>query len=105
MFKQPEIPKFRYVPRYYDPKKEAKDVRMKRADEGSNPPEPGSEEEREAFRERLHATLTSNSLRQRSQPFYSSSIFRFFAILLVLIFATLFLYAKYGDRLISLFVK
>ena len=99
MFKQPQIPKFRYVARYYDPKKEAKERRLRHAQD-TNP-----EAQREAFRERFHARLAENSIRNRTSPFYSSSTLRFFAILIALILAALFVYAKYGDALIAFFYK
>ena len=63
-FKQPDIPKFRYVPRYYDPKKEAKERRMKRYEEGGM----SEEEKREEFRRRIRGfpALQVQRCRQRA---------------------------------------
>ena len=103
LFKQPEIRKFHYVSRYYDPRKEAKEERMKRiAKKTQDPSEQNEEERREAFRERLHRSFSENSTRYNRSPFSSSSL-RFFAILIFLIIAVLFLYFKYFDKLIRMF--
>lgn len=101
-FKQPDIPKFRYVPRYYDPKKEAKERRMKRA----SGEEMTEEEKREEFRRRIRQRYDENSVRNhRSSSIFSNQTVRFFLIMMFLLIAGLFVYAKYGEAIIDLFIK
>lgn len=101
-FKQPSIPKFRYVSRYYDPKKEAKERRMRRAN-GDNMTE---EERREEFRQRIRERYAENSVRTRhSGGIFSNQSTRFFLIIVSLLIAFVFMYAKYGEAIMEFFLN
>ena len=101
-FKQPSIPKFRYVSRYYDPKKEAKERRMRRA-EGNNLTE---EEKREQFRQRIRERYAENSVRNhRGSGIFSNQTTRFFLIMITLLVACVFMYAKYGEAIMEFFLN
>ena len=101
-FKQTDIPKFRYIPRYYDPQKEAKERRMKR----TSGAEMTEEEKREEFRRRIRQRYDENSVRNhRSSSIFANQTTRFFLIMIFLLIVCLFIYAKYGDAIIDLFIK
>ncbi|MBE6334915.1 MAG: hypothetical protein E7071_08900 [Bacteroidales bacterium] len=101
-FKQPDIPKFRYVPRYYDPKKEAKERRMKRYEEGGM----SEEEKREEFRRRIRARYAEQSARTRqSGKVFGNQTTRFFLIVITMLIAGLFIYAKYGEAIMNFFLN
>ena len=101
-FKQPNIPKFRYVSRYYDPKKVEKERRMRRA-EGVELTE---EEKREEFRRRIRARYEEDSIRsRRGGGILSNQTTRFFLIMMCLLIAGLFMYAKYGDAILEFFIN
>lgn len=101
LFKQPNIRKFHYIPRYYDPKKEAKERRMKRA-EGI---ELTDDERREEFRQRLHTQFSQQTAETRqSGRIFGNQMTRFFLIVVTMLIAGLFIYAKYGDAIINMFI-
>lgn len=100
-FKQPDIPKFRYVSRYYDPKKEAKQRRMKRLEEGGM----SKEERREDFKRRIHERYAENSVRNhRGGGIFANQTTRFFLIMITLLIACVFMYAKYGEAIMEFFL-
>ena len=100
-FKQPNIPKFRYVSRYYDPKKEAKERRMRRAENNMT-----EEEKREQFRQRIRERYAENSVRNhRGGGIFSNQTTRFFLIMITLLIACVFMYAKYGEAIMEFFLN
>ena len=101
-FKQQELPKFRYVPRYYDPKKVEKERRMRHASGA----ELTEEEKREEFRRRIKARYQEDSIRsRRGGGIFSNQTTRFFLIMMCLLIAGLFMYAKYGDAILEFFIN
>lgn len=100
-FKQPKPRGFKYIPRYYDPKKADKERRMRRA-KGI---EPSEDEKREEFRQRLHTQFSQHNAETRqSGRIFGNQLTRFFLIVVTMLIAGLFIYSKYGDAIINLFI-